>query len=145
MLGDITLLPHANWYCPEAVNTLLRYYGPNESAEQMKKVENYGVTTMETFDGTTTDITLEYHQKWGCLVYMLDARLQNLNTTGLPKWDLHASMRIYLGNSPFHTSLVELISSPLNGHISPQYHVIFDDVLLYHSYGKVKLHQIMCT
>ena len=47
------------------------------------KVHNDGITPMEKFLGTTTEITPKNHHTWGCPVYVLDARLQ-INIAGLP-------------------------------------------------------------
>ena len=36
-------------------------------------------------------------------------------------------MGIYLGHSPVHAGLVDLVLNPRTGHVSPQYHVVFDE------------------
>ena len=36
-------------------------------------------------------------------------------------------MGIYVGRSPSHASNVALILNPRTGHVSPQFHVVFDD------------------
>jgi hypothetical protein len=36
-------------------------------------------------------------------------------------------MGIYVGCSPSHTSNVALILNPRTGHVSPQFHVVFND------------------
>ena len=36
-------------------------------------------------------------------------------------------MGIYVGRSPFHAGNVALVLNPKTGHVSPQYHVVFDD------------------
>ena len=38
---------------------------------------------------------------------------------------MHAG--IYLGNSPFHPGSIALVLNPATGHVSPQFHVAFDD------------------
>eukprot|EP00804_Cyclotella_cryptica_P016247 CCRYP_005730-RA/>CCRYP_005730-RA protein AED:0.43 eAED:0.42 QI:0/0/0/1/0/0/2/0/262 len=45
----------------------------------------------------------------------------------IPKWDSRARQGIFVGFSTRHSSLVPLILNPRTQHISPQYHVIFDD------------------
>ena len=45
----------------------------------------------------------------------------------IPKWDPRSRMGIYVGRSPAHASNVALVLNPRTGHISPQYHVIYDD------------------
>ncbi len=37
-------------------------------------------------------------------------------------------MGIYVGHSPSHAANVSLILNPRTGHISPQFHIVYDDV-----------------
>ena len=59
-------------------------------------------------------------------MFVLDHRLQG-GLGGPPKWDPRARVGIYLGRSPCHAGNVALVLNPRTGHISPQYHVVFDD------------------
>ncbi len=45
----------------------------------------------------------------------------------IPNWEPRARMGIYVGCSPAHASNVVLILNPRTGHVSPQFHVVFDD------------------
>ena len=85
---------------------------------------------METFAVNTTYVTLKHQYTWGCPVYVIEARLQNANIHGLPKWDIRLCTVIYLGHSHFHSRLVALILNPLTGTVSPQYYVVFHDGFL---------------
>jgi hypothetical protein len=67
----------------------------------------------------------EFHT-FGCPSFVLDSRLQS-GAIGPPKWDPRARVGIYLGHSPFHAGSVSLVLNPQTGHVSPQYHVTFDD------------------
>ena len=62
---------------------------------------------------------------WGCPVFVLDAKLQDGKK--LPKWNRRARMGQFLGFSRQHSSLVAMVRNLHTGHISPQYHVVFDD------------------
>ena len=62
---------------------------------------------------------------WGAPVYVLDPTLQQGRK--LPKWEPRARRGIFVGFSRVHASDVPLILNTLTGHISPQYHVVFDD------------------
>ena len=62
----------------------------------------------------------------GCPIYVLGHRLQGV-TGGMPKWEPRSCLGIYLGRSPFHASSVTLVLNPCNGHVSPQYHVAFNN------------------
>ena len=83
-------------------------------------------TPMEKFPVTTTDITIKNHHTWGCPVYVLDTKLQ-VNIYGITKWEPCSHAERYLGPSPFNAGLVALVINPATGHISPQFHVMFDD------------------
>ena len=56
----------------------------------------------------------------------MDARFQG-NIDGLLKWEPLSRAGIYLGISPFHSGSLPLVINPANGHVSPQFHVLFDD------------------
>ena len=62
---------------------------------------------------------------WGCPVYVLDPTLQK--GSKLPKWQPRSRRGIFVGFSPAHSSDVPLILNTQTGHISPQFHVVFDD------------------
>ena len=81
---------------------------------------------MEKFIVTTTDITLKNHHPWDCPVYVLGEILQG-NIAALTKWEPRSYTGIYIGHSSFHVVSVALVINPVTGHISPQFHVVFDD------------------
>jgi hypothetical protein len=62
---------------------------------------------------------------FGCPVYVLDPALQDGKK--IPKWDSRARQGIFVGFSDEHSSLVPLVLNPRTQHISPQFHVVFDD------------------
>ena len=62
---------------------------------------------------------------FGCPVYVLDASLQDGKK--IPKWSPRARLGLFLGFSELHFSQVPLILNVSTGHISPQFHVLFDD------------------
>jgi hypothetical protein len=59
-------------------------------------------------------------------VYVLDRRLQA--GKHLPKWDDKACIGLFLSWSPRHSCKVALILNLITGHVSPQFHVEFDDM-----------------
>jgi hypothetical protein len=62
---------------------------------------------------------------FGCPVYVLDVSLQDGKK--IPKWNPWACLGLFLGFSDLHSSLVPLVLNVDTGHISPQFHVIFDN------------------
>jgi hypothetical protein len=63
---------------------------------------------------------------WGCPVYVLEAKLQN--DQKLPKWNRRARLGQFVGFSDDHSSLVANGWHLTTGYISPQFHVVFDDL-----------------
>lgn len=86
----------------------------------------YGFTPDEIWSGIKNPVSnLQRAHVFGCPVYVLDPKLQDGKK--IPKWDARARQGIFVGFPPVHSSLVPLILNPRTQHISPQYHVIFDD------------------
>ena len=124
------MLLYANRYWTEAISKNLRPYILKAYEEKFNdlKLDEYVITTMENFPGTTTDITLKNHHTWVFPVYVSDKILQG-NIDLFPKWGPHYHEGIYLGNSTFHAGSVALFLNSATGHVSPKLHVLFDDHL----------------
>eukprot|EP00957_Ditylum_brightwellii_P211304 15366023-Ditylum_brightwellii.AAC.3 len=60
-------------------------------------------------------------------VYVLDGRLQSGSGIGPHKWDPRSRAGVYLGHSPVYAENAALVLNPHTGHVSQQYHVVFDD------------------
>ena len=58
--------------------------------------------------------------------YVLEPKLQNGQK--LPKWNRRSRLGQFLGYSDEHSSLVANVRHLKTGFISPQYHVVFDDL-----------------
>ena len=63
---------------------------------------------------------------WGCPVFVLEPKLQN--DQKLPKWNRRSRMGQFLGFSDEHSSLVANVRNLSTGYISPQCHLVFDDL-----------------
>jgi hypothetical protein len=63
---------------------------------------------------------------WGCPAYVLEPKLQNGQK--LPKWNRRSRLGQFLGYSDEHSSLVANVRHLKTGFVSPQYHVVFDDL-----------------
>ena len=59
-------------------------------------------------------------------MYVLDPILQDRGK--LPKWRKHSRCGVYLGHSPAHANSVGHILNLATGAITPQYHVIYDEL-----------------
>ena len=62
---------------------------------------------------------------WGCPVFVLDPKLQDGKK--IPKWNPRTRRGLFLGVSPEHSSSVGRILNLRTGHMSPQFHTVFDD------------------
>jgi Reverse transcriptase (RNA-dependent DNA polymerase) len=69
---------------------------------------------------------VKHSHTFGCPVYVLDGKLQ----TGkrIPKWDDRSRIGLFLGWSPRHSRKVALVLNLATRHVSPQFHVVFDDL-----------------
>ncbi len=63
---------------------------------------------------------------WGCPVYVLEPKLQNCQK--LPKWNCWSRLSQFLGYLDKHSPLVAMVIHLGTGYLSPQYHVVFDDL-----------------
>ena len=87
-----------------------------------------GKTAEENFSQTKglTWARLEHYHPFGCPSYVLDAKLQG-GVSKIPWWDPCSRIGIYLGRSPHQAGSVALVLNRPTGHVSLQYHVVYDD------------------
>ena len=69
-------------------------------------------------------INIRHDHTFSFPVYVLDARLQGASF--ILKWDEQARVGAYIGRYPIHAGNVSLILNPSIGHVSPQFHIVFD-------------------
>ena len=124
-----TILIHAAIRWPDAVDTSLwpmavdyvvyqHNHMPRASAGMMSPLELLLRTKVSR--ATFADMHV-----WGCPCYVLEPTLQDGHK--LPKWKPRSRRGIFLGFSRRHSSRVPLVLNTRTGHISPQFHVVFDD------------------
>jgi hypothetical protein len=87
--------------------------------------EHHSKSPEELFTGSPVRPTTKFLHPFGCPVYVLHDALQSGNS--IPKWDERSRVGIYLGHSAQHAQNVSLILNPNTGHISPQFHCVYDD------------------
>ena len=71
--------------------------------------------------------TLGNFHVWGCPAYVLEPKFHNPGVK-LPKWDPRSQIKINMGFKNMHSTQVGLVLNFLTGSISPQYHVVLDDM-----------------
>jgi hypothetical protein len=72
-----------------------------------------------------TPWSLQDFRIFWCPTYVLDKDV--LDGKSISKWRAWSWRGIYIGTSNCHSSNILLIYSPSSTHISPQFHVIFDE------------------
>jgi hypothetical protein len=85
-----------------------------------------GLTPTEIFTGQKGRNRLSYFHTFGCPIFVLDPTLQQGNR--IPRWKPRSRVGVYLGFSPNHASSIPLVLSTTTGLVSPQFHVVFDDL-----------------
>ena len=80
---------------------------------------------LELFSGVEVAPKLRHFHSFGFPTYVLDNAVQS--GQGAPKWRQRSRLGVYLGPSPNHARSVALVLNPRTGHVSPQFHVKFDD------------------
>jgi hypothetical protein len=77
------------------------------------------------YTGQDAPWSLRDFKAFGCPTFVLDKTLQDGNS--LNKWKSRSWKGVYIGNSNHHSSFIPLIYNPRTTHITPQFHVIFDE------------------
>jgi Reverse transcriptase (RNA-dependent DNA polymerase) len=112
--ADLALWPFAMEYATYIWNHLPR------KGLLLSPVELLSRTKFHSYD------FLRRTRVWGCPTYVLDPTLQDGKK--LPKWRPRARRGQFLGFSTEHSSTIGRILNLTTGYISPQYHVVYDDL-----------------
>ena len=121
-----TSLLHAKRRWPSAITTLLWPYALKTAIDRYNDFhfDKNGLTPHQKFAKTSQKPIVSNRHPWGCPIFVLTKEAQGSKS---PKWEPRSRMGIYLGNSPTHAGSVAMVLNPKTLHVSPQYHVIFDD------------------
>ena len=111
---DPKLWPFAMEYAAYIWNTLPRGTG------KLSPVELFSRTRLPNHDH------LDHIRVWGSPVFVLDPILQD--SKKLPKWKPRSRLGMFVGISPNHSHTVSMILNLHTGNVSPQYHLVFDEM-----------------
>ena len=122
-----TLLLHAKRHWPSMITVILWpfAYKYAELLYNHLHMDENGCSLIQKFCKTSENLPLQDIHTWGYPCYVLDAGLQSKSM--LDKWKPRSKLGVYLGHSPCHAGSVALVLNPRTMHVSPQYHVAFDD------------------
>jgi hypothetical protein len=122
------MMLHMAFHWPEETNLQLWPYALQHAAFVWNHLPNKTsrISPVEIFSSTNnpTGEILQRCRVWGCPVYVLSPELQDGRK--IPKWHPRARRGMFLGFSTMHSSTVGLVLNLKTGHISPQYHVVYD-------------------
>jgi len=124
-----TILLHAKRHWPTMISVILWpfAYKYAEYIYNHMSVDDKGLSPIQKFcNGNTHQIDMDQLHTWGCPCYVLDSKLQS-GSSMMPKWEPRSRLGFYLGHSPCHAGTVALVLNPSTLHVSPQFHVAFDD------------------
>jgi hypothetical protein len=114
---------------PQMVDQMLWPFAIKAAAERMNSlhIDTDGHKPESKFNGLNIENKpVKIFHTMFCPCYVLDSRLHNAGSIGPTKWEPRSNIRAYLGHPPFHSGNVALVYNPSTGHVSPQYHVVFD-------------------
>ena len=122
-----SMLIHANRRWPDAIDTHLWPYAVRmaNDAHNEATARDGGPSPLERFSKSSVAPNSRFWKPLGCPVYVLDEALQS-DAAIKNKWEERSKVGIYLGRSPQHARSVALVLNLETGHVSPQFHVVFD-------------------
>ena len=127
------LLLHAKRHWPDYVTTMMWPFALKEAAYRLNRLSLWS-------DGRSCEATFFDVDTIGSPCFVLDSCLQ-LGVGSAPRWEPRSHLGIYVSHSPSHAGSVALILNPQTGHVSPQFHVVFDDHFTrFHLWRKMSFH-----
>jgi hypothetical protein len=84
-----------------------------------------GKSPYHMFTGSKAPWRLEDFWVFGAPTYVLEKRLQDGDS--MAKWKARSWLGIYVRHSLAHTSNVPVIYNPIMTHVTPQFHVVYDN------------------
>ena len=124
-----TLLIHAAVHWPETVSMDLWPFAMEYAVHIYNQTPNRKshLSPLELFLGSKLPNNgLDLSRVWGCPTYVLEAEIQN----GMkkPRWKRRSKVGQFLGVSKHHAGTVALVRNLQTGYVSPQFHVVFDEL-----------------
>jgi len=125
-----TILLHAMSRWPEVIQEDMWTYAIRHAVNfhnvSIRKQQTQ--SPYEKFTGQTAPWAIHDFRVFGSPTYVLHKALQD--GTSHSKWRSRAWLGVYVGTSTCHSSAIPLIYNPISTHISPQYHVIYDEYFM---------------
>ena len=123
------MMQHAYLHWPEEFNVDLWPFALDHACWMYNHTphRSHGWAPIEIFCGSSVACQhLQRARVWGCPGYVLSPTLQDGKK--IPKWAPKARRGQFLGFSRGHSSTIGLMRNLQTGYISPQFHVVFDEL-----------------
>ena len=124
-LSSRSLVINAQRYWPEYITTMFWTFALVAYADRMNNIHvdmNGKTPEIKIPDTIGSTAWINNFHTFGCLIYILDSRLQRVDGRG-PQ----ACLGIYLGHSSSHAESVAFVMNPKSGLVSTQFYLVFDD------------------
>ena len=130
---ESTMLMHATLRCPDDKNftdfwTMAMDYAVwvyNRTPDMQSGLSAIEIWSWSRFEKVSE--TLSNCHIWSCPTYFLEQKLQKPGVK-IPKWDPRSRRGVNMRFSKMHSTQVGSVVNLLTGSISPQYHVVFDEM-----------------
>ena len=122
-----TMMLHAKMRWPKAVKTNLWPMAMKHAEFIVNRVPRLNnVCALDVVMKTVVPRhSLQQLHVWGAPCYVLEPKLQDGHK--IPKFNPRSRRGLHLGWSPKHAASVPFVLNLTTGHVSPQFHVVFDD------------------
>jgi len=122
-----TILLHAvaNW--PGVINDSFWPFAVRHAVNFQNCItrRRHSKSPWELFTGESPPWSLNDFRVFGCPAYVLHKELQDGNKRD--KWTARSWQGCYVGFSPLHARTFALIYNPSTTHVSPQFHIVYDE------------------
>jgi Reverse transcriptase (RNA-dependent DNA polymerase) len=135
--GARTSLIHAKHRWGSAIDSQLWPYALRHRNDVFNSTQKQGrkLSPLETFSNSKIRPKLKHFHPFGCPVYRVNNEIQAGNNH--PKWLSRAKPVVYLGSSPRHARSVSLVLDLETAHVSPQFHLRYDNLFETVSPGRI--------
>ena len=116
-----------NQYWSDAITTALWPYCVSQAINFHNVCYRSGKTDTpwRLYTGEDSPFSMDDFKIWGCPVYVADEAIQD--GTNIARWKERARQCVYVGQSTRHANTVYMVWDPVTTHVSPQYHLVFDE------------------
>jgi len=123
-----TILLHAMSKWPTIITAAFRPFAIAHSVHLYNISSRQGLhkSPWELFTGTPPSKHPSDSRIFGCPAFVLNKSSQD-NPSAAKKWTSRCWQGVYVGFSPMHASTVALIYNPSTKHVTPQFHVTYDE------------------